>query len=145
MRRARLILWDGYCHVHTRFQVEHVSAMREAYPDARVVVHPECTADVVALADASGSTCFIVKYVMEAPPGSTIIIGTEINMVNRLAKENTDKKVVPLARSLCPNMFKTSLSELCYTLEELPGVNEISVPEFIADDARVALKRMLTL
>jgi quinolinate synthase len=145
IRRARLILWDGYCHVHTRFQVEHVSAMREAYPDARVVVHPECTADVVALADASGSTGFIVKYVKEAPPGSTIIIGTEINLVHRLALEYPDRKVLPLHYSLCPNMFKINLEKLLLTLENLGEVNVVTVPEDIKAEARVALNRMLAL
>jgi quinolinate synthase len=145
IRRARLILWDGYCHVHTRFQVEHVSAMREAYPDARVVVHPECTVDVVALADASGSTGFIAEYVKEAPPGSTIIIGTEINLVHRLALEYPDRKVLPLHYSLCPNMFKINLEKLLLTLKNLGGVNVVSVPEDIKAEARVALNRMLAL
>lgn len=145
LKEAKVILWKGFCHVHTFFTADHVKQARERYPDCLIVVHPECTEGVVNISDANGSTSFIKKYVEDAKPGATIVIGTEINMVNRLAWQNPDKKIVPLARSLCPNMFKTSLSELCYTLEELPGVNEISVPKFIADEARIALERMLAL
>lgn len=145
LKEAKVILWKGFCHVHTFFTIDHVKQAREKYPGCLIAVHPECTEDVVNASDANGSTSFLKKYVEEAKPGSTIVIGTEINMVNRLARQNPDKKVVPLARSLCPNMFKTSLTDLCYTLEELPSVNEISVPKFIADDAKVALERMLAL
>ena len=84
VREARLILWDGYCLVHTRFRPDHVISMREKFPDAKIVVHPECTQDVVTLADAVGSTSFIVKYVEEAPSGSTIVIGTERNYITRI-------------------------------------------------------------
>jgi quinolinate synthase len=145
IRRARLILWDGHCHVHTRFQVEHVSAMREAYPEARLVVHPECTAEVVALADASGSTAFIVKYVHEAPPGSTIIIGTEINLVHRLALEYPDRRVLDLAYSLCPNMFKITLEKLLATLDHLGERHVVTMPAEVKENARIALNRMLAL
>ncbi len=145
LAEARIILWKGHCHVHTFFNVEHVKNAREKYKGCRIAVHPECTEDVVKASDANGSTSFLKKYAEEAPAGSTVVIGTEINLVNRLARENPSKKIVPLARSLCPNMFKTSLADLCYTLEGLPNVNEIHVPEFIAKDARVALERMLSL
>ena len=145
LRRARLILWDGHCHVHTRFQVEHILAMRQAFPDARVVVHPECTAEVVDLADASGSTGFIVKYVQEAPPGATIIIGTEINLVHRLALEYPDRRVLDLAYSLCPNMFKITLDKLLATLDHLGERHVVMVSEEVRENARVALNRMLDL
>ncbi|HUU81081.1 MAG TPA: quinolinate synthase NadA, partial [Acidobacteriota bacterium] len=112
IKRAKLILWDGYCLVHTRFQVEHVLKMRERFPEAKIVVHPECTQEVVALADAVGSTSFIVKYVENALPHTTIIIGTEVNLINRLALENPDKNVLDLHYSLCPNMFKINLKNL---------------------------------
>ena len=143
--RAKVILWKGHCHVHTYFTVENIKAAREKYPGCKIAVHPECTEDVVKASDANGSTSFLKKYVEEAPAGSTVIIGTEINMVSRLAKQNPDKKIVPLARSLCPNMFKTSLADLCYTIENLPNVNEIMVPKYIIDDAKIALERMLSL
>jgi quinolinate synthase len=145
IRRARLILWDGYCHVHTRFQVEHVLKMKEAFPDAKVVVHPECTQEVVALADACGSTGFIANYVKESPPGSTIIVGTEINLVSRLALEFPDREVLELHYSLCPNMFKIDLAKLLWTLENLGSVNVVTVPENIKAEARLALDRMLSL
>ncbi len=145
LRRARLILWDGHCHVHTRFQVEHVLAMRRAYPEARVVVHPECTAEVVALADASGSTGFIVKYVQEASPGDTIIIGTEINLVHRLALEYPDRRVLDLAYSLCPNMFKITLDKLLTALDHLGDRHVVTVSKEVREHARVALSRMLDL
>ncbi len=145
VRTARLILWDGYCHVHTRFQVSQVLKMRKKYPDAKLVVHPECSQDVVELADATGSTSFIVKYVKNAPPGTTIIVGTEINLINRLALENPDKKVLELHYSLCPNMFKINLSKLLKTLENIGQVNIVTVSEAIKADARLSLDRMLTL
>lgn len=145
LRRARLILWDGHCHVHTRFQVEHVLAMRQAYPDARVVVHPECTAPVVDLADASGSTGFIVNYVRQAPPGATIIIGTEINLVHRLAMTYPDRRVLDLAYSLCPNMFRITLDKLLAALEQPGERHVVTVSEEVRDHARIALQRMLDL
>jgi quinolinate synthase len=145
IKRARVILWDGYCLVHTRFLVKHVLKMRERLPEAKIVVHPECTEEVVALADAVGSTSFIVKYVENAPPNTTIIIGTEVNLVNRLALENPDKIVFDLHYSLCPNMFKINLQNLLWTLENMGKVNVITVPEAIKADAREALDRMLVL
>ena len=145
IRQARLILWDGHCHVHTRFQVEQVRQLREAYPEAQIVVHPECTREVVALADANGSTGFIVEYVKNAPSGSTIIIGTEINLVRRLALEHPDKEVLDLHYSLCPNMFRINLENLWWTLENLGEVNVVAVPESLQTEARLALDRMLAL
>lgn len=145
IKRARLILWDGYCLVHTRFQTDHIQEMRKKYPNAKIVVHPECTEDVVALSDAVGSTSFIVKYVKNAQPQTTIIIGTEINLVSRLALEHGDKEILELHYSLCPNMFKTSPKDLLRTLENLEQRNVIHVPEEIKADAKLALDRMLAL
>lgn len=145
INKAKVILWDGYCHVHTRFRVEHVLKMRKEYPEAKIVVHPECSQEVVELADATGSTSFIVKYVEDAPPDTTIIIGTEINLINRLALENPDKTVLDLHYSLCPNMFKITPQNLLWTLENIGQVNVITMPEDIKTDARMALDRMLAL
>jgi len=145
VRRARMILWDGYCLVHTRFTVEQIAKMRSEFPDAKIVVHPECTREVVALSDACGSTSYIVKYVKEAPSGSTIIIGTEINLIHRLALEYPDKKVIDLHNSLCPNMFKINLGNLLWTLNNIGKVNVVSVPEQVKAQAKVALDRMLSL
>ena len=145
IKKAKVILWDGYCHVHTRFRVEHVLKMRKEYPEAKIVVHPECTREVVELADATGSTSFIVKYVENAPPDTTIIIGTEINLINRLALENPDKAVLDLHYSLCPNMFKINPKNLLWAIENIRQANVITMPEDIKTDARMALDRMLAL
>ena len=145
IENAKAILWKGYCLVHTRFTAEHMKQMRMDHPNARIVVHPECTEDVVALADATGSTSYIVKYVAEAKPGATIIIGTEINLIKRLALEHPDKTVIPLYRSPCPNMHKINLSNLLAVLENVGETNIVNVPEEIKADAAAALNRMLTL
>jgi len=145
IKRAKVILWDGYCHVHTRFREEHVLKMRKRFPEARIVVHPECTQQVVALADAIGSTSFIVKYVENAPINTTIIISTEINLVHRLALENPDKNVFDLHYSLCPNMFRINLTNLFWTLENVGQVNTITVSKETKLEARMALDRMLAL
>jgi len=145
IKRARVILWDGYCLVHTRFLTEHIHKMRKDFPEAKIVVHPECTEEVVALADAVGSTDFIVKYIQNAPPDTTIAVGTEINLINRLALENPDKKILDLHYSLCPNMFKINLKNLLWTLENTGKVNLVTVPDEIKSGAKLALDRMLDL
>lgn len=145
IERAVLILWDGHCHVHTWFSREQVVAARHKYPRALVVVHPECKHEVVAAADAAGSTSFIIKYVTQAPPGSTIVVGTEIHLVKRLAAQFADRTVVPLGHSLCPNMYRINLRNLCWTLDELGTVNEMRVPEPVRGEAKVALDRMLQI
>ncbi len=145
IERARMILWDGYCLVHTRFTVEQIGKMRSEFPEAKIVVHPECRREVVALADACGSTSYIVKYVREAPAGSTIVIGTEINLVHRLAEQYPDKKVLDLHSSLCPNMFKINLRNLLEVIENLGEMNVVRVSEEVRAGARVALDRMLGL
>jgi len=145
IRKARVILWDGYCLVHTRFKTTHISRMKARFPQAKIVVHPECTEDVVALADAVGSTSFIVNYVREAPLGTTIAIGTEVNLVLRLGLEHPEKTILPLHESLCPNMYKIDLHNLLWTLENLGKVNTVTVQEKTKKDARTALERMLSL
>ena len=143
---ARVILWPGFCHVHTHFTIEHVHAARKAYPGCKIIVHPECKAEVVMASDEAASTEGICKFVKAQASGSIVVIGTEINLVMRLMHENPDEIIVPLARSLCPNMFKISLNDLCWTLEQLvkgETVNEIIVPDEIAVPARIALERML--
>jgi len=145
IERAKVILWDGYCLVHTRFKVDHILEKRKKFPDATIVIHPECTQEVVELANAAGSTSFIVKYIEKAPPGSTIIVGTEINLIKRLALENPDKKVLDLHYSLCPNMFKINPENLLQALENLGRTNVVHVSESIKADAKIALERMLAL
>ncbi|HEY4717200.1 MAG TPA: quinolinate synthase NadA [bacterium] len=145
IKGATVILWKGHCHVHTRFLPEHIHAARKKYPGCKIVVHPECKVEVIELADANGSTDFIVRYANSQPPGSTIAIGTEINLISRLAGENTDKKVVELRRSLCPNMYRITLNHILWTLDNPGKVNVIHVPEQIKNDARTALERMLEI
>ncbi len=145
IKKARLILWDGYCSVHTHFTVEHVKKMREAYPDAKIIVHPECSQEVVALSDEKGSTSYIVKYVQNASPGSTVIIGTEINLINRLSREYPDRKIVALNDSLCHDMYMINPENLLRVLENPGRINIVKVPENIKTHARKALDRMLML
>lgn len=142
---ASVIIWKGFCHVHTFFNAGHIAEARKKYPDCKIVVHPECVPEVVAISDANGSTSFIKKYAEAAPKDSTIIIGTEINFVTRLARHNPSKTILPLARSLCPNMFRTSLADLCWTLEKLGSANEVFVPTDTAKYAKIALDKMLAL
>lgn len=145
VKKARLILWNGHCSVHTHFTVEHVKKMRKTYPEGKIIVHPECTQEVVALSDAKGSTSFLVRYVKDAHSGSAIIIGTEINLVERLKRLYTDRQVVPLHASLCRDMSRITLENLLWTLENIGKVNIVSVPEEIKTDAAKALDRMLAL
>ncbi len=143
--KAKVLLWKGYCLVHTRFTTEQIQNMRDNFPGARIVVHPECTHEVVSLADACGSTSFIVKYVMDAPAKSTIIIGTEINLIKRLAAEHPDKKILPLHDSFCPNMYKINLKNLLHTLENIGEANIVTVEDGIKKEAFIALENMLNL
>lgn len=148
IRRAKLILWKGYCHVHNVFRPHHIEELRRDYPDIKIVVHPECTEEVVSLADAVGSTSFIVKYVSDQPAGSTIAIGTDLNLIDRLAYENQDKKIIELAGqtcAMCVNMYRTTLNDLAFTLENLDKIKPLSVPEEIQGNARKALETMLTI
>ncbi len=145
IRRASVVLWKGYCHVHTWFKPEHVREVRRRDPGASVVAHPECPEEVIDLVDAKGSTGFIVQYVEKAPAGAHIAIATEIHLIKRLAKNHPSKKVYEVARSLCPNMYRIGLDDLCCTLEHLGEMNVIEVSNDIVRDARVALERMLRL
>lgn len=145
LRDSEIILWKGHCHVHTLFTLEHVKKIRENYPNAKIIVHPECKKEIVDAVDFDGSTEFIVNFVKNADSGAEIAIGTEINLVGRLAKEFKDKKVFELSRSLCPNMYKINLQNLLFTLENLPDKNEINVDEDVSVQAKLALSRMLEL
>jgi len=146
LAKAKLILWKGHCHVHTNFTAEHVAEVRRDYPGVKVVVHPECPHEVVDAADADGSTSFIVEYCANAPTGSTIAIGTEINLTNRMAHEHPDKKIFELSGDTCPvcaNMYRTTLNDLAYTLENYADLKPIEVAEPTRGEALVALEKML--
>jgi len=145
---ARLILWKGHCHVHTSFAVDHVREVREKYPNVKVVVHPECIPDVVALADADGSTSFIVEYCEKAAPGSVIAVGTEINLVSRMAHTYPDKMIFALsdpACPVCPNMYRTTLNDVAHILENYQSLGPIKVPEPTRGEALLALEKMLEI
>ncbi len=143
LRKSRVILWKGHCHVHTRFSVNHVEEARRGNPGARVIVHPESPLEVVQASDSSGSTGGIIEFVKKAGPGSTIVIGTEINLIARLAREFPDRKVVPLTSSMCPNMFRNNLQNLLFVLDRPRERNVIRVPPEIAAPARTCLSLML--
>ena len=151
-QQAKIVIWKGYCHVHTFFTVEHVKAVREQYGDITVIVHPECPMEVVQAADQNGSTSFILRAVEAAPPGAKLAVGTEINMVSHLAREHKRRKrrktIVPLVRSLCGAMYRTTPQHLCWVLEELVAgrmVNPVTVPPETAHWANLALERMLSV
>ncbi len=145
MDEARFVAWKGHCHVHTFFQPRHVEEARKSFPGCVVAVHPECSPEVVGLSDQNGSTSYLKKLAESAPAGSVLVIGTEVTFVNRLAKQHPEKKIIPLARSLCPNMFRTSLADLCFTLEHLGEAGEVTVRREVIGEARQALERMLAL
>jgi quinolinate synthase len=147
---SRVILWKGHCSVHQRFLPSHVDAVRAKYPGIQVIVHPECRLEVCQKADALGSTERLIKIVEEAPEGTMFAIGTEIHLVNRLAKRVADKgkKVITLDDTgcLCTTMFRITPQHLCWALENLVEgrvVNQIKVRRNVKQWARVALDRML--
>jgi quinolinate synthase len=148
--RAKIILWHGFCSVHKRFSVEQIAAARKRHPGVRVIVHPECSMEVVDAADESGSTDYITKAVAEAPAGTAFAIGTEINLVQRLAKQYPQLTIVCLDSIVCPcsTMYRIHPSYLAWVLEALERgevLNQIIVPEATAASARIALERMLSL
>ena len=150
IRRARVLLWKGHCSVHGRFKLEQVRQAREMFPGINVMVHPECTLDVVQAADCDGSTEFIIKTIEAAPAGSQWAIGTEINLVNRLAKAHPDKRIFCLDPIVCPcsTMYRIHPAYLRWVLDNLLDgrvVNQIKVPDSVAHWAKVALDRMLAI
>jgi quinolinate synthase len=150
LRKAKLILWKGHCSVHQRFLPEHVDKVRATYPGMQVIVHPECRWEVCQKADGIGSTDYLIRRVKEAAAGSAFAIGTEIHLVNRLAREYPDKHVITLDDSgcLCTTMFRISPQHLCWALENLVEgnvVNPIRVKDSVKQWARVALDRMLEI
>ena len=150
LKAAKVILWKGHCSVHQRFLPAHVDQVRAKYPGIQVIVHPECRWEVCQKADALGSTERLISLVEAAPDGSSFAVGTEIHLVNRLAKRFAPlgKKVMTLDDTgcLCTTMFRITPQHLCWALENLVEgrvVNQISVREDVKYWARVALDRML--
>ncbi|HEX5496816.1 MAG TPA: quinolinate synthase NadA [Mycobacteriales bacterium] len=150
LRAARMLLWRGHCSVHGRFRRECVDQVRERVDGVTVLVHPECRHDVVAAADLVGSTEFIIRTVAEAPAGARFAVGTELNLVQRLARSHPDKRIVFLDRTVCfcSTMNRIDLPHLVRTLESLAAgevINTITVDPVTARQARLALDRMLAL
>ncbi len=150
LEKAKVILWRGHCSVHGRFSLENVNQVRNALSGVKVLVHPECKNEVVAAADVAGSTEMIIRTVEESAPGSKWAIGTELNLVQRLANENTDKDIVFLDKTVCycSTMNRIDLPHLVWALESLVEgnvVNQIKVESETAKFAKVALDRMLAL
>ena len=142
VKEATLLLWKGHCSVHQRFSTAHVEAFRAEHPDGIVIVHPECSHEVVEMADQVGSTDYIIGAVAALPPGSTIAVGTEIHLVDRLAREHPDRTVLSLDPLVCPcsTMFRIDLPHLAWVLDGLVEGevrNRIVVDEATAADARL--------
>ncbi|MBI3262820.1 MAG: quinolinate synthase NadA [Acidobacteria bacterium] len=151
VRAARMILWKGHCSVHTRFTVGQIDTLRRHHPGIRIIVHPECTLDVVQAADDCGSTEYIIKTVQQSPVGSVWGVGTEVHLVNRLARTLApDRTVLSLDQfgCLCSTMFRISPNHLLWSLENLVDgrvTNRIVVPDPQRHWARLALDRMLAI
>jgi quinolinate synthase len=150
IKESTLILWKGHCSVHQRFRPEHVAAFRAENPDGLVLVHPECAHEVVELADEVGSTDAIIRAVDEAGPGTVIGVATEIHLVNRLAAEHPQLRVVSLDPVICPcsTMSRIDAAHLCWVLEGLTEGevrNRITVDDETAEWALVSLERMLQI
>lgn len=150
--KASLLLWPGFCSIHTRFSTRQIERLRGELPDAKIVVHPECTPQVVGAADAAGSTSFIIRYAAEMPAGGTLIIGTEINLVERLAREHAGRlTILPLVESACTHMAQTTEERLAAALAAIvvaENNNEdspfmVHIDERVKEPARLALERML--
>ena len=148
LKEGRIYLWRGWCNVHQRFRPEHVTAWRERDPQIRVIVHPECSMEVVDLADEAGSTAYIIHRVEESEPGTRWAIGTEFNLVNRLKHEHPEQFIASLSPepSYCRTMNMITLEKLARTVEGLVAgeiINQVTVPPDVAEAARTALERML--
>ena len=144
--KAKLLLWPGCCAIHARFRPGLVAAARRMYPACRIAVHPECRPETVNASDAAGSTSFLMDYVAKSPAGSTLVIGTEFNLVERLAREQAGRCVVlPLARSVCSNMALTTGQRLLNCLRDIQAgrARALEVPQEEAAPARDSLQRML--
>ncbi len=150
IRNAKMILWRGHCSVHGRFTAQSIAEFKERIPEVQVIVHPECQHEVVTAADVVGSTEKIIKTVSESAPGSQWAVGTELNLVSRLAAQNPDKKVYFLDRTVCycSTMNRIDLPHLVWALESLVAgkvVNQISVDPETARYSKLALEQMLAL
>jgi quinolinate synthase len=150
LQDADFVLWKGHCSVHQLFRPEHVDQVRAKYPQMKVIVHPECRFEVVQKADMAGSTAYIVKQIEAAPPGSQWAIGTEVHLINRLARQHPEQKIIVLSdcQCLCTTMYRIDPPHLCWVMENLlegKVVNQIKVDASTRKWATVALERMLAI
>lgn len=144
----RVILWKGHCSVHEGFTVHNIHTVRKEHPDMRIIVHPECSREVVALADDAGSTKYIIDTIEAAPAQSKWAIGTEMNLVNRLIKQHPDKQIISLNSNFCPclTMNRIDLPHLLWSLENIEAarpINQIKVDKQTTAEALLSLQRML--
>ncbi|MDR1242535.1 MAG: quinolinate synthase NadA [Deltaproteobacteria bacterium] len=151
IHQARLLLWPGFCSIHTRFNLRQIDRVRQEHPGVKVIVHPECTPEVVAAADQSGSTSFIIRAAAELPAGATLAIGTEINLVERLAEEHKGRiTILPLVESSCVHMAQTTEKSLGAALDALAACEKnrkdspflVRIPEEFKTPAKATLERM---
>ena len=150
LEKSRVVLWQGHCSVHAMFRPEHVDAVRENLPGVKVLVHPECSMEVVDKSDLAGSTSYILKQVQEAPPGTKWAIGTELHLVKRLEQNHPEQTIRFLSPvvCMCATMYRIDLAHLCWSLEHLAAgkpVNVIRVDDETAKWAVTALERMLAV
>ena len=146
IENARVIVWKGFCIVHQAFSVEQIKQVREKLPQAKIIVHPESPKETVRLCDAHGSTAQIIDYVNSAADGETIVIGTEFNLVQRLAEQHKGRlNIKALKASVCSNMSKTNEQNLLNLLQTWDERSIIHVEPEIADEARLSLERMLAI
>ena len=136
-----IILWDGYCPTHQKITTRDVQRLKQEHPKATVIVHPECTADVIHLADEVLSTGQMLRWARESD-AREVIVGTEVGLIHRLKQENPDKTFYPISfLSTCPNMKRITLEKVAWALEDMQY--EVTVPADVADKARRAIERML--
>ena len=142
----KIIIWPGYCPIHEEFTLDAIKQIRTNEPEAHIVVHPECHPSLVEASDGNGSTTFLIKYAAEAPAGSTVYIGTEVNLVNRLAKQYKGEKAIkPLLSSQCDDMAKITVDNLSKLLENIKTAPPVHVSDAIKKPAKLALERMLEI
>ncbi|SDX42976.1 quinolinate synthetase [Marininema mesophilum] len=150
MEDWRVLLWKGHCSVHTKFSVDQINRLRERDPEIKVIVHPECTFDVVQAADLAGSTSYIIQQIEQAPAGSKWAVGTEVNLVQRLADTHPEQHIQLLSQTMCPclTMNRIDRPHLLWTIEGLVEgrvINQVSVDAETAKWSRIALDRMLSI
>ena len=148
LQDVKVILWKGHCSVHENFTVSNIEHIRKSQPDTNIIVHPECSREVVALSDYAGSTKYIIETISSAAKGTKWAVGTEMNLVNRLTKQHPDKEVFSLNPLMCPclTMNRIDLPHLLWALESISGgeiTNQITVEEAVAEKAMQALTKML--